>query len=962
MILMAASVLAILWVMLGIVVLTLMAILFVFMNKHRAQSHVLELAKAREYLVARCLRDEDAVKEFPFALLTEAYARLLDQMVMPALAAERAYRLFSDAGVLSRFMRRLNSPFSICRKEAASRLGLFPAAPTKFALVNRLRIERKAHVRLYIMDALKCQMDQLTLEILIRSVVGSKRFYQARAVEVIKNYILASRCRLPDLFQSDQPELKELFVEVAEGIRRPDFETALQKERAAIEAQLAGIPSAGYQTMTPPRLARIHRRVLSVLVAYGIELDDAKYLHDGDPAIVRIAVGSLSREVSLARIERLLSLADGVIPTDAISGAIRKIVEAEPVHLQKIVELVKASPDPHRRKVLGRILANKVDYFVLRYLSTPDDLSLIVHTIAGSGLDANLIRFLNLNRDAVVERALLPLIKAESEASEAFSAFVREYLDENLLKKIGFKKQKAGAPDKEKSAPDPAKKRWLYAVLAISVLLFPALFTAIRFEAFLAGDAGFLAEQYVVFVNYASIVYYLASNLVYFALAAVSIRGAAKQRKLWEIKSKDMLFEKGMLASVSVIAPAYNEEVSIIESVSNLLNLRYPDYELVVVNDGSKDRTLEVLIEHFQLERRNITVEPSLPTRPVRAVYGCRSVPNLIVVDKVNGGKADALNVGINYASKEYVCGIDADSLLEKNALLKLMSTTIDHDEVTFALGGNIFPVNGCTVDHGTVEKTGLSRRWLPLAQTIEYLRAFTLGRIGWGEVDALLIISGAFGLFERRILMEVGGYLTVATFKKDTVGEDMELVVRITRRAIERKLPFRVDFVHNADCYTEVPSKLSNLLKQRNRWQRGLIDILSYHRHMIGNPRYRNAGTVAMPYFLLFETIGPLLEVQTYLAIIFGFLLGILNVEVYLLMFTVTIVLGMFLSMLSLLVAEQHTVYLSKGDTWRLIGLAIAENFGRRQFWSLYRVRGFFSSLKDDASWGAMARVGFKN
>ncbi|OHE41155.1 MAG: hypothetical protein A2Y16_04005 [Tenericutes bacterium GWF2_57_13] len=470
-----------------------------------------------------------------------------------------------------------------------------------------------------------------------------------------------------------------------------------------------------------------------------------------------------------------------------------------------------------------------------------------------------------------------------------------------------------------------------------------------------------MAEQYVVFVNKAGIVYYLSANLVYFVLAIISIRGAAKQRKLWDIKSRDMLFEKGMLASITVIAPAFNEELSIIESVSNLLNLRYPDYELVIVNDGSKDRTLDVLIEHYQLERRNMTVEPALPTRRVRAVYGNRAIPNLLVVDKDNGGKADALNVGINYATKEYVCGIDADSLLDPNALLQLMSTTIDHDEVTMALGGNIFPVNGCTVDHGTVERTGLSKQWLPLAQTIEYLRAFTLGRIGWGELNALLIISGAFGLFERRILMEVGGYLTVATFKKDTVGEDMELVVRITRRAMERKLPFRVDFVHNADCYTEVPPKLSSLLKQRNRWQRGLIDILSYHRHMIGNPRYRNVGMVAMPYFLMFETIGPLLEVQTYLAIVFGFLFGILNVEIYLLMFTVTIVLGMFLSMMSLLVAEKQNVYLTKGDTWRLIGLAIAENFGRRQFWSLYRVRGFFSSLKDDASWGAMARVGFK-
>ncbi|MFA5006476.1 MAG: glycosyltransferase [Candidatus Izemoplasmatales bacterium] len=956
-----ASVALILWVMFGIVLASVVIVAEVFRNKHAARVRALETDRAREYLLDRYLRDVAAPKEFPPETLIRAYAMILNEIVLPATSLERAFRDFTDSGLIARWIRRLSCPFPNRRKEAAARLGLFPAAPTKFALVNRLRVEPLAHVRIYLINALKGQMDQLTLEIIIRSVVGSKRFYQTRAAQVIKNYILSSRTRLPDLFNSDSPEIKELFVEVAEGLRRPDFLAALEAELAAIERQKEGVDTPAYRSMTPPRLSRIRRRVLAALVLYGREFDTPSYLRDPDPEIVRIAVASLSSTPTFERIERLLDLADGRIPEDVLAAAIRKIVDADPTHLKRFVELVTKRSEADARRVLARILANKFDYFVLRTKNAPEELALVVRTIAACGLDASVIRFLNLNRDAAVEAALLPLVKRECDASGRFLADVTEFLDEPLLRKIGLRRQKTKAPAKDSAKPDPAKKRWLLAVLAVAILFFPLLFLLFDPEALTAGGIAALAVRYDVFVNKASVVYYLTANLVYLALAALSIAGASKQRRLWDIKPKAMLYERGMLSSISVIAPAYNEEVTIVESVNSLLNLKYPDYEVVVVNDGSKDGTLERLIEYFRLERKNVPVGEALATRPIRAVYANRSIPNLLVVDKANGGKADALNVGINFATREYVCGIDADSLLEPDALLKVMSTTLDHDEVTFALGGNIFPSNGCEVDRGIVEKTGLSKKWLPLAQTIEYLRAFTLGRIGWGELNGLLIISGAFGLFERRILTEVGGYLTVATFRKDTVGEDMELVVRITRRAIERKLPYRIGFVHNADCFTEVPERMGPLLRQRNRWQRGLLDILSYHRRMILNPRYRTAGTAAMPYFLFFETIGPLLEIQTYLALVFGFAFGILAVEIALLMFTVTIVLGMFLSMTALLVAEKHLVYLSAKDTWRLIGLAVAENFGRRQFWSLYRVRGFFAAFRDNASWGAMARVGFK-
>jgi len=423
-----------------------------------------------------------------------------------------------------------------------------------------------------------------------------------------------------------------------------------------------------------------------------------------------------------------------------------------------------------------------------------------------------------------------------------------------------------------------------------------------------------------------------------------------------------LLFERDLLPSISIIAPAYNEEKSIIESVTSLLNLKYPKYEVIVINDGSKDETINMLIKHFDLERKHPFFKQKIQTKPLRGVYVNKKIPNLIVIDKQNGGKADALNMGINVSKNDYVCGIDADSLLEEEALLKLMSITLDQTIEHIAIGGNIVPVNGSIVDKGKVEKNQLGKQGIVRFQTLEYLRAFTTGRIGWSKLKSLLIVSGAFGLFKRSSLEETGGYLTISgVLKKDTVGEDMELVVRLTHQALVKKKPYRVEYVHHANCYTELPSDYKSLFKQRNRWQRGLLDILSYHRRMLFNPRYKQPGLIAFPYFFIFEMIGPFIEIIGYIALIVGLILNILNPPLVILLFVATILYGIVVSLFSLFVAERKIILYSNKETLILIGVAILENFGYRQIMSIHRIISTFSALKESGTWGSQTRKGFQ-
>jgi cellulose synthase/poly-beta-1,6-N-acetylglucosamine synthase-like glycosyltransferase len=417
-----------------------------------------------------------------------------------------------------------------------------------------------------------------------------------------------------------------------------------------------------------------------------------------------------------------------------------------------------------------------------------------------------------------------------------------------------------------------------------------------------------------------------------------------------------------MLPSISIIAPAYNEEKTVVESARSLLNLNYPDYEVIIVNDGSKDETLLNLIKEFNLVRVDYRYSKSLETAPIRGIYRNPSFPRMLVVDKSNGGKADALNAGINIANKTYFCGIDSDSLLEPDALLKIASLTLDESIETPALGGNIFPINGCRVDKGFITDIEIPQNHLARFQTIEYIRAFMSGRLGWQEMDSLLIISGAFGLFRKDRIIGVGGYMTQkGQYKKDTVGEDMELVVRISRMMHEAGNPFKILYAFNANCWTEVPEDLKSLKGQRYRWHRGLMDILYYHKKMIFNRKYSRTGMVAMPYFVIFEAIGPIIEIQGYIMVVLAAMLGILDKNIALLLFASTILLGIIVSVISLMVAERENHYFKIRDVMKLIAYAIIENFGPRQVFSFWRVRALFHIVFGKSGWGHIRRQGVK-
>ena len=448
--------------------------------------------------------------------------------------------------------------------------------------------------------------------------------------------------------------------------------------------------------------------------------------------------------------------------------------------------------------------------------------------------------------------------------------------------------------------------------------------------------------------------YFLAINTIYLVFSAVAYVQLRNHRKRWTARELGAVMRSPATPGISVIVPAYNEAANVADSVRSLLFLNYPLYEVIVVNDGSKDGTLDQVVEPFELVRAPVSYEEAVRTRTVRGVYRSITGQDLTVIDKENGGKADAINAGINAARHQLVCVIDADSVLEEHSLTRAVLPIIE-DPSTIAVGGIVRLANGCTIDHGRVVDVALPKSHLARFQVVEYLRAFLAGRVALSAVNGLMIISGAFGVFSRAAVIEVGG------FRQDTVGEDMELVAQLHRLYRERRQKYRIVFQPDPVCWTEAPETIRGLARQRDRWQRGTLQVLSAHWRMFCNPRYGVLGLFVMPYYVIFEGIGPVIELLGYVLTVLAVGFGLLNWRFAWLLFLAAVVYGAMISLASVILEEvSFRRYPRLRDLLWLAFYGLLEHFGYRQMSTWWRVRGVFRFLRGERGWGDMTRKGF--
>lgn len=462
-------------------------------------------------------------------------------------------------------------------------------------------------------------------------------------------------------------------------------------------------------------------------------------------------------------------------------------------------------------------------------------------------------------------------------------------------------------------------------------------------------------STFLTVINAIVLVYFLTINAIYTVLLALSFAELRRHNRRISFGGYEVILKSPLTLPISILMPAYNEAETIVEAVNAMRLLEYGEFEIVVIDDGSKDETLERITQAFSLTKVERPIRRTIPCAPIQGVYASPSVANLTVVAKANGGKADALNAGIDVARYPLFCAVDADAILDPDALLRVVKPFMERPRETIATSGIVRVANGCKVVDGRVVEVHTPNSRLALFQVVEYLRAFLGNRTGWSRLRALFVISGAFGLFKKQAVIEAGGYRT------DTVGEDMDLVLRLHKLYRERREPYRIVYINDPVVWTEVPEELSALRRQRNRWHRGLLECLTRHWRAIGNPRYGPLGVLGLPYNLVFEAIGPLIEVAGYIALTATVLMGQANAEYIIVFFLLAVGYGCIISVGGVLLDQSTASHYNRGrDLRRLLVYTFFENFGYRQIQALWRARATLDFFTKKKSWGEMKRKGF--
>jgi cellulose synthase/poly-beta-1,6-N-acetylglucosamine synthase-like glycosyltransferase len=464
--------------------------------------------------------------------------------------------------------------------------------------------------------------------------------------------------------------------------------------------------------------------------------------------------------------------------------------------------------------------------------------------------------------------------------------------------------------------------------------------------------------RFLEFSNLALFYYYMCCNTAYLIMLMAALHTSIRHQHRIKGLHASWIKLSPLTPPITILMPARNEEKSVCIAVRNLLNLDYSELELIVINDGSSDRTLELLQQEFRLRPVKAVYAPAVLSAPVRQLYRSDLAPNLLVIDKDSGGsKADAINAGLNAVTSPYICIVDADSVLERDSLLRIMTPVLADPQRVIAVGGIVRVLNGSELEGGRMRRVRLPRKSIEILQVIEYLRAFLIGREAWAGKNMLLIISGAFGVFRTDLVRAIGGYRTHA------IGEDIDLVTRLHRYMRDRGEKYEICFVPDPVCWTEAPSDLASLRTQRSRWQKGLLDVLWPQRDMLFRLRYGRIGWFALPYLWLFELLAPVIEVGGILTILLAACAGVLSREFFVQFLMFGYAFATVISIGSVVLEElTYKRYNDWQDVIRLVSYCFLEHFPYRQLQMVWRLQGMWQYLRGDIAWGVLQRGGLQS
>ncbi len=874
----------------------------------------------------------------------EYYITLSQTIKFTTVEKKRIKTFFLNQRIHLYLKKLLKSPFSFRRCIAVYYLGYFPDLHIRKLIQTQFKKEKNMITKGYFIRTLCLLHDVESFPSIIKVIKKADSVFIKRLSGLMSDYTSVFIPLFYEIKKSRNEKIVRFIIEIAnlKPFRIfPDYLTSI-----ILDTKFS-------------KELRI-QSFFCMMKYYPEILNPANFINSEDVDFENIAITFLGEKMNKKNFDVLLDKVkehpDSEVTINSLSNMVQKFDQIFIYAKEKF----KKTTNNKERKILARILSIRFEYFIPT-LTNPlerQDNELILTELLHLEKFDNFITFMNQNTDIEIENKLISIIQKEMDSIDITK--LQKGLKFSILEKIGigplinFSNNIAGKNEIIKKMP------WivlLCLIVAIPVVIVFIIINLNPGEAVKVIVEKFINTYLEIFSFYA-----LAINCFFFFILLLARSQSKREKKFYDLKKTSLLFQTNILPSVSILAPAFCEKETIIESVTSLLNLKYPDFEIIIINDGSTDETLEILVKYFHLQKKDYHYTTSLKTSEILGIYINPDIPQLKVIDKINGGKADSLNAGINLSSKEYVLGIDSDCILESDALLHLTAPFIDEIKPVVAAGGVIMPVNGCSVQKGNINTRHISSSPLPILQTLEYYRSFMNGRIGWAKLNTLMIISGAFGIFKRDLMIKIHGYLTNAEkYKKDTVGEDMEVLIRIIKTMKEKKKNYKVLYSSAALCWTEVPATLKNLIRQRNRWQRGLMDILSFHKKIFINPKYGSYGLFGFPFFLITEVIFPWFQIFTLALFLIGLILQLIPLYIILFLIATSFILTFANTVLALFIGNQNQSIFPIKDQLKLLGWSFCEGLGFSQFSSALRISGYISVLRNIHGWKKFERRGFK-
>jgi peptidoglycan-N-acetylglucosamine deacetylase len=574
------------------------------------------------------------------------YINLSQSCHLDKAICDKVQHLYSSPPIILRAVSGMRSLNRFKRMEAAMLLGYLKGDMFQKALEYMVKKESHFYIKLYAVDSLLKHGNQKSIPVIVQSLIGSPERYQQRVHFLLGELGKPFHDYVSNIFEESNPEIQKLIIAFAGSYPSETLRDYLLKQLDSDN----------------PEIVRLAANALKI--QYSTLFQQDKYLTSKNDTIQKAAILSLSQGSKRDNLDRLLVLLDDQSTIREVEETISKMIQSNPFHISYLIQKFADLEGSDAARKIAKILSNHLDYLMIKLLTSEKEIiRSILKELLYSGINREMIGFMNKNKNGDLENEMIDIFREVIPLAKSLKKALSTYLSPNLLAKLELeqvfppKKQRVEKTEKEKII-----------VLAISLVLLigtaPTLHIIRYFEYLTTQSIAFHLKNFMVDFSYGLAYYSTSINVIYILLLIFSFLGIKKQIAGRRIKNKSFLFNKHFLPSISIIAPAYCEEGNIIESANSLLNINYPNYELIIVNDGSTDETINRLIDYYHLEQVEYMAEEKIQTMPVLGIYKNPSLPKLTVIDKVNGGKADSLNVGINSSTMEYVCGIDADSLL----------------------------------------------------------------------------------------------------------------------------------------------------------------------------------------------------------------------------------------------------------------------------------------------------------